>query len=75
MNGHIHQIMSKNEGNLAFHTARSTAFPQPVPGTAPSPGPIKDVPPGKQRRLLGIASVSRVEGTAPLAILDTPLGA
>ena len=44
LNGHIHQIMQKVEGNVTFHTARSTAFPQPAPGTAPSPGPMK-VPP------------------------------
>ena len=36
LNGHIHQIMQKVEGNVAFHTALSTAFPQPAPGTAPS---------------------------------------
>ena len=41
LNGHIHQMMQKVEGNVAFHTARSTAFPQPAPGTAPSPGPMK----------------------------------
>ena len=57
LNGHIHQIMQKVEGNVAFHTALSTAFPQPAPGTAPSPGPIKDVPPGN-----AFASVSRTCG-------------
>ena len=41
LNGHIHQIIQKVEGNVAFHTARATAFPQPAPGTAPSPGPMK----------------------------------
>ena len=35
LNGHIHQLMQKVEGNVTFHTARSTAFPQPAPGTAP----------------------------------------
>jgi hypothetical protein len=40
LNGHIHQVMQKVEGNVTFHTARSTAFPQPAPGTAPSPGPM-----------------------------------
>ena len=29
LNGHIHQIMQKVEGNITFHTAMSTAFPQP----------------------------------------------
>ncbi len=75
LNGHIHQVMQKVEGNVAFHTARSTAFPQPAPGTAPSPGPIKDLPPGRLRSVLGIAKVTRVQGGAPLAIVDTPLGA
>ena len=75
LNGHIHQVMQKIEGNVTFHTARSTAFPQPAPGTAPSPGPMKDVPPGKLRSLLGVASVSQVHGRSPLAIVDTPLAA
>ena len=75
LNGHIHQVMQKVEGNVAFHTARSTAFPQPAPGTAPGPGPIKTVPPDKLHGLLGITRVSRVEGRAPLAIVDAPLDA
>lgn len=72
LNGHIHQIIQKVEGNVAFHTARSTAFPQPAPGAAPSPGPMR-VPAGELRGLLGIASVSLVPGAGPLAIIDTPL--
>jgi 3',5'-cyclic-AMP phosphodiesterase len=72
LNGHIHQIMQKIEGNVAFHTARSTAFPQPQPGTAPSPGPIK-VPAGELRNYLGVASVAYLESGKPLAIVDTPL--
>ena len=72
LNGHIHQIIQKVEGNVAFHTARSTAFPQPAPGSAPSPGPMK-VPAGELRRHLGIASVTLVRGSEPLAIIDTPL--
>ena len=75
LNGHIHQVMQKIEGNVAFHTARSTAFPQPAPGSAPSPGPVKDVPPGQLHALLGVARISQVQGSAPLAIIDTPLGA
>jgi len=74
LNGHIHQIMQKVEGTCAFHTARSTAFPQPAPGTAPSPGPIKDVPADKLRSMLGIAKVMYVPGQHALAIVDTPLG-
>jgi 3',5'-cyclic AMP phosphodiesterase CpdA len=74
LNGHIHQVMQKVEGHVAFHTARSTAFPQPAPGTAPSPGPMH-VEPGRLRDMLGVASVGFVRGNAPLAIIDTPLGA
>jgi 3',5'-cyclic-AMP phosphodiesterase len=74
LNGHIHQIMQKVEGRVAFHTADSTAFPQPAPGTAPSPGPMK-VPDDRLRTLLGIRRVDFVRGDKPLAILDTPLSA
>ena len=72
LNGHIHQVMQKVEGNVTFHTARSTAFPQPAPGTAPSPGPLK-VPADKLRSMLGIASVTFKQGEQRLAIIDTPL--
>lgn len=72
LNGHIHQVMQKIEGNVSFHTARSTAFPQPAPGTAPSPGPMK-VPDDRLRSLLGIASVNFIPGKERLAIIDTPL--
>jgi hypothetical protein len=72
LNGHIHQVMQKVEGHVAFHTARSTAFPQPVPGTAKGPGPMA-VPAGQLRTYLGVARVSLVASNAPLAIVDTPL--
>ena len=75
LNGHIHQVMQKVEGNVVFHTARSTAFPQPAPGTAPSPGPVKDLAPGKLRSTLGITQMRHVMGAAGLAVMDTPLGA
>jgi len=75
LNGHIHQIMQKVEGNVTFHTARSTAFPQPAPGTAPSPGPIKDVPADKLRTMLGIANVTFKQNEQRLAIVDSPLQA
>ncbi|WP_198912195.1 hypothetical protein [Acetobacter fallax] len=68
-------MMQKVEGNVAFHTAMSTAFPQPAPGTAPGPGPIKDLPAGKLRSVLGITSVRQVRGSARLAIVDTALAA
>jgi 3',5'-cyclic AMP phosphodiesterase CpdA len=72
LNGHIHQIMQKVEGNVTFHTARSTAFPQPAPGTAPSPGP-KVVPAGELRSVLGITDVVYKQGTTALAITDATL--
>jgi 3',5'-cyclic AMP phosphodiesterase CpdA len=74
LNGHIHQVMQKIEGNVAFHTAMSTAFVQPAPGTAPSPGPLK-VPDEKLRSLLGITDVNFVRGNQRLAIIDKPLQA
>jgi 3',5'-cyclic AMP phosphodiesterase CpdA len=72
LNGHIHQLMQKVEGNVTFHTARSTAFPQPAPGTAPSPGPMV-VPAEKLRTLLGIATVTVRQGGEPLAVTNTAL--
>jgi len=72
LNGHIHQVMQKVEGNVTFHTARSTAFPQPAPGTAPSPGPMK-VADDKLRSLLGITDVTFKQNEQRLAIVDTPL--
>src|SRR5437588_6969626 len=72
LNGHIHQVMQKVEGNVTFHTARSTAFPQPAPGAAPSPGPMK-VEDAKLRAMLGVASVNFKQNEQRLAIIDTPL--
>ncbi len=72
LNGHIHQVMQKVEGNVTFHTARSTAFPQPAPGQAPSPGPMK-VPDDQLRKMLGIADVTFKQNEQRLAIVDTPL--
>jgi len=72
LNGHIHQVLQKVEGNITFHSACSTAFPQPAPGAAPTPGPMK-VEAGQLRRLLGVREVHYVEGTAPLAVVERPL--
>jgi hypothetical protein len=72
LNGHIHQVMQKVEGAVTFHTARSTAFPQPAPGTAPSPGPMK-VEDAKLRSMLGIASINFKQNDQKLAIIDAPL--
>ena len=73
LNGHIHQILQKIEGNVIFHTALSTAFPQPAPGSAPSPGPLK-IPAEQAHRMLGVREVTYVQGKASLAVVDTALG-
>ena len=72
LNGHIHQIIQKVEGNVTFHTAMSTAFPQPAPGTAPKPGPMK-VPAEKLHSVLGVTSVNYVQSNGTLAVVDSPL--
>jgi 3',5'-cyclic-AMP phosphodiesterase len=72
LNGHIHQVLQKVEGNVSFHTAMSTAYPQPAPGKAAGPGPLK-VPAEKLRSVLGVREVNYVQGTQPLATIDTPL--
>jgi 3',5'-cyclic AMP phosphodiesterase CpdA len=73
LNGHIHQILQRVEGNVTFHTARSTAFPQPAPGTAQSPGPIRNVAADRLRSMLGITTVNYVERNRTLAVTDTTL--
>ena len=72
LNGHIHQVLQKVEGNVTFHTATSTAFPQPAPGAAPAPGPMK-VPAEKLRDVLGITEVQFVAQRHQLAIIDASL--
>jgi 3',5'-cyclic-AMP phosphodiesterase len=72
LNGHIHQTMQKVEGNVTFHTAASTAFPQPRPGSAPSPGPMK-VPAEQLRSLLGVCDVNYAGGKQALAVTDSTL--
>jgi 3',5'-cyclic AMP phosphodiesterase CpdA len=72
LNGHIHQLAQKVEGNMTFHTALSTAFPQPAPGSAPSPGPMV-VPAEKLRSMLGLSSVTVRQTGTPLAIVDSTL--
>ncbi len=72
LNGHIHQTMQKVEGNVTFHTAASTAFPQPKPGQVPSPGPMK-VPADQLRTLLGVTDVNYVRGQHALAVIDSNL--
>jgi len=72
LNGHIHQIVQKIEGNMTFHTARSTSYPQPVAGVGSGPGPLK-VPSDQLAAMLGITSVSQVKHPSALALTDTAL--
>jgi 3',5'-cyclic-AMP phosphodiesterase len=72
LNGHVHQVLQKVEGHVTFHTARSTAFPQPAPGMAPAPGPMQ-VPAGQLRGVLGIREVAIVQGSGSLAVVDQTL--
>jgi 3',5'-cyclic-AMP phosphodiesterase len=72
LNGHIHQVTQKVEGNTVFHTAMSTAFPQPAPGTATKPGPLT-VPAGQLGHVLGVTEVGYVRGSQQLALVDSPL--
>jgi 3',5'-cyclic-AMP phosphodiesterase len=72
LNGHIHQVMQKVEGRVTFHTARSTAFPQNLPGVG-TPGPVRDLPAGKLRGTLGLTTVKYVERNTPLAVADPTL--
>jgi hypothetical protein len=72
LNGHIHQVMQKVEGHVAFHTAMSTAYPQPAPGAAESPGPLK-VDAGQLGRLLGTRELIVVRGAREIATVDRPI--
>lgn len=72
LNGHIHQTMKKVEGNVTFHTAMSTAFPQAAPGVGPGPGPLK-VDADKLRSVLGVTDVNFIRGRHTLGITDSPL--
>jgi DNA topoisomerase VI subunit B len=72
LNGHIHQVVQKVEGNVAFHTAASTAFPQPAPGSAPHSGPMV-VPAGKLKSVLGITNVKYIGRRSHLAVVDSSL--
>jgi 3',5'-cyclic AMP phosphodiesterase CpdA len=72
LNGHIHQIVQKVEGKVVFHTAASTAFPQPAPGKAPNPGPMV-VPAGRLQSVLGVTKVRFVPRQSQLAVVDSTL--
>jgi len=72
LNGHIHQIVQKVEGNVTFHTARSTAYPQPLAGEGSGPGPLK-VAADLLPKMLGVSSISVVKHPRSLAINDMAL--
>jgi 3',5'-cyclic AMP phosphodiesterase CpdA len=72
LNGHIHQIVTKVEGNVTFHTARSTAYPQPAAGVGPGPGPLS-VPGAQLAHMLGVTTVSRAALHQPLRLTDAAL--
>ncbi len=72
LNGHIHQVVQKVEGNVTFHTARSTAYPQPAAGEGSGPGPLQ-VPSDQLLKMLGITSVSVVKHPAALSLKDTTI--
>src|ERR1700735_3457033 len=72
LNGHIHQIVQKVEGNMTFHTARSTAYPQPTAGEGAGPAPLK-VPADQLPGMLGVTSVSVVKHPSSMAMTDTTL--
>ena len=74
LNGHIHQVLQKVEGNVALHTAMSLAYPLPAPGAdgVGEPGPVT-VPAGRLGQLLGTRQLTVVRGQQQLALIDTPL--
>ncbi len=72
LNGHVHQVLQKVEGKVTFHTARSTAFPQSEPGKG-TPGPVRDLPAGKLKSVIGLTTVSYVETPGSLAVVDATL--
>jgi 3',5'-cyclic AMP phosphodiesterase CpdA len=72
LNGHIHQLFTKTEGNITFHSATTTAYPLPRPGERPAPTPVT-LPAGKLKDALGIREVRYLEGSKNLAIKDVKL--
>jgi 3',5'-cyclic AMP phosphodiesterase CpdA len=72
LNGHVHQVLSKVDGNVKFFTADSTAFPQPKPGSEAKPHPLT-VPAGQLGEYLGIRKLTVVSGTRDIAIADEAL--
>jgi 3',5'-cyclic AMP phosphodiesterase CpdA len=72
LNGHVHQLFSKTEGNVTFYTGTTTAYPLPAPGHGPAPKPVT-LPAGKLRDALGVREVSYTKGQQALALKDQKL--
>jgi 3',5'-cyclic-AMP phosphodiesterase len=72
LNGHIHQILHKVEGNVTFHTAASTGYPQPAPGQAVAPGPLRVVS-EQLATSLGIREVLFVAGRSAPVVVDAQI--
>ena len=72
LNGHIHQVQQKVEGNMRFYTAMSTAYPQPAPGAAPAPGPL-NVPAERLKAMIGVRDVRFEQRVGPIVVTEQPL--
>jgi hypothetical protein len=72
LNGHVHQLFSKTEGNVTFYTGTTTAYPLPHPGDGPAPKPVT-LPAGQLHDALGIREVSYVKGQQALALKEQKL--
>jgi 3',5'-cyclic AMP phosphodiesterase CpdA len=72
LNGHVHQVVSKTEGNVTFHTCAPTAYPLPHPGEAPAPNPVT-LPAAQLRQVLGIRDAGYAARTRGLKLVDEVL--
>jgi 3',5'-cyclic AMP phosphodiesterase CpdA len=72
LNGHVHQLFSKTEGNVTFYSGTTTAYPLPRPGDGPAPKPVT-LPAGKLRDVLGVREVTYTKGETALALKEDRL--
>jgi 3',5'-cyclic AMP phosphodiesterase CpdA len=72
LNGHVHQLFTKTEGNVTFHSGTTTAYPLPHPGDGLAPKPVT-LPAGKLKDALGIREVSYTKGNDALALKEQTL--